>query len=144
MIDLGLTMGLILMTANVSAHEAAIQHEGRPYQLSYRPVVQTEMKTIGMSVGTRMSSERCRIAIRVEVERSIQGAEGNGTLTRRLPGERVLNADRPGSCRQQADAVAAIEAGKADTIRAHVAEVAQADRAQALAEIGAARTLASN
>ncbi|MFT3964347.1 MAG: hypothetical protein QM690_00510 [Sphingobium sp.] len=145
MIYLSVALTAILGAATpVLGHEATLDHAGTAYKLSYEPRVETRAKTVGHSMGTRPSTERCRWTIDVQVERRIQASEAAQPLTRLLPETRSFGGEALGSCRQNARAIAAAQEARQDHIRQHVAAVASADRPAVLAEIDAARSLALN
>jgi hypothetical protein len=140
---------LVLIAATLAAaqpiiHQDQVTHEGTAYQVSYRPHVTTEFKTIGMSVGSRQSTEQCRWTARVVLEREIHGATGE-RLAKRLPGAgRVLEGYRPGRCDLSRASVEAMIATRLDKERDAVLAMAQADRPAVLADISAAHALALN
>lgn len=143
---------LILVLAAASAapdlahlrHEAAVDHGGNRYTLSYRPEVALRTRTVGVSPGTRPSTERCMWTASIYVHRGVQG-EGQGVaLDKQLGGEWTIKGSVPGACVQARGAVEAALAARQDAIRAHVTQMAAADRPRALADIAAAKALALN
>jgi hypothetical protein len=144
MISLALATLATLGAAATAPHEIAVDHRGTGYQVSYRPQVETRVKTVGAAAGTRMSQQRCRWAMVVQVERQVRSAGGAPDSGRLLPRSKELTGERPGSCIQNRGAIDADIAARADAVRAHVAEVARSDRPALLADIDAARSLALN
>lgn len=145
MLNLSVALVTLLSAATPAlSHEATLDHAGSAYQLSYEPRVETRTRTVGHSIGTRPSTERCLWAIDVQVERHIRASGGAQPLTRLLPETRSIKGEHQGSCRQGEKAIAAAQAARQDEIRAHLAAVASTDRPAVLAEIDAARSLALN
>jgi hypothetical protein len=126
------------------SHEVIVQHRGAAYAVSYRPQVTTEMKTVGLSAGTRMSTERCRWTMTVQVARQIRRQGDSDGVDRLLPASRTIRGDRAGSCAHGRDAIAAEQTARAESLRTHLVEVADADRATVVADIDSAHALASN
>jgi hypothetical protein len=134
----------VVAATSIPSHDIVVQHRSASYEVSYRPHVRTEMKTVGLSAGTRMSTERCRWAMTIQVQREIRRQGESSAMERLLPDTRTLRGDRPGSCTQGRDAIAAEQAARSETLRAHLIEVAQADRATVVADIDSAHALALN
>ncbi|MET0365509.1 MAG: hypothetical protein ABW169_12735 [Sphingobium sp.] len=142
-------LGVALLVAmgvasSASAHEAVVDHAGVSYRLRYEPKVEVRAKTVGHSIGTRPSTERCRWTVNVQVERHIHASDTAQPLTRLLPDARSIGGEALGNCRQNARAIAAAQAARQSDIRDHVEAVARADRSVVFAEIDAARALALN
>jgi hypothetical protein len=141
---LALALSAALSTAGPAAHEVSIDHRDAVYQVTYRPQVETRMKTVGLSAGTRPSSERCRWTMAVQVERQIRRQGQPAGIDRLLPDAHLIRGERAGSCAHGRDAIAAEQVARTEQLRAHVAQVAAADRATVLADIDSAHALASN
>lgn len=124
------------------AHQANLDHRGSTFELRYEPHLTTKAKTVGTVAGTRMSTQRCRWSVAVQVQRHIAQSGQTETLSRLLPETRQFSGDLPGDCRGKAKAIETAQAAKTDAIREHVAAVARNDTALALAEIDAAHALA--
>jgi hypothetical protein len=139
-----LTAALAAATPAPVSHEVAVQHRDAAYQVSYRPHVRTEMKTVGMSAGTRPSTERCRWEMTVQVERQIRRQGDAASVDRLLPDTHVIRGDRPGNCTMGRGAIEAAHMAQIDRLQAHVTRVASADHPNVLADIDSARALASN
>jgi hypothetical protein len=132
------------IAASTASHDITVRHRDATYEVSYRPQVSTQMKTVGLSAGTRPSTERCRWAMNVQVERQIRRPGETAGIERLLPETHVIRGQRPGSCAHGRDAIEAEQAARLDTLRKHVEQVADADRAALIADIDSARTLAMN
>jgi len=102
------------------------------------------MRTIGMSLGPRGSSQRCVVTANVLVERVIAGSQGQHELRSVLPGTETFSDQLPGDCRGREDHGAKLVAMKSDALGAHLARAATADRSAALAAIDTAHHFASN
>lgn len=132
-------LALLLALAGAATHQVSLEHRGTGYDLTYRPQIDTRVKTIGAAAGTRPDGQRCRWVADVRVERQI----GTGMRTV-LPQRRTVAGSVPGSCTRAQRATLTAQAAAHPAVRRHVAAVARTDRAQALADIDAARALASN
>lgn len=139
---------LAMLTALVSplpiAHETTLEHRGAAYQVGYRPHVSMESRTIGHSVGTRMSTERCVWTATIRVERLIRRAGDAASLDSLLPAARAIKGQQPGNCRQAGDRPAQLVVAQEEKLRTHVLSVAERDRAAAISDIDAARALTAN
>lgn len=145
MIFTSVALTAILAAANPAlGHEATLDHGGTSYQVSYEPLVQARTKTVGTSMGTRPSTERCRWTIAVQVERRIGQAGKEQPLSRILPAAHEIEGEAIGSCRQARQSIAAAQRDRHDDIQRYVVNVAAQDRPAVLAEIDAAHALALN
>ena len=125
-------------------HEDKVAHQGTSYQVSYRPHVTTSLRTIGMSAGSRPSTQQCRWTATIALDREIHSATGE-RLAKRLPGaERVIEGYQPGHCEQARRTVETQIAARIESERGAVLAMAQADRSHVLADIDAAHALALN
>lgn len=139
---LALTAFAAAATASVPVHSVALDHRGGTYKVDYRAAVETRARTIGMSAGTRPSTQRCIMTATVSVDRII--ADGGHELHARVPGEKTFTRNLPGDCRGRAEQLTALVEDKQPAIGAHLAAAAASDRQHALAAIDAAHNLASN
>lgn len=130
---------LLLATA-ASAHTATVEHRGRQYDVAHRATTETRAKTIGMSAGTRFSTERCRWSATVRVERSIASANGGAALNTVLPGAQKVEGSHHGPCQRN---LVVAEQPKVGEVAARMVAAAQADRAAVVAAIDAAHDVAS-
>ncbi|MFW2830455.1 hypothetical protein [Sphingomonas sp. ID0503] len=139
-----LAMALYAATAVAAVpQEAVVQHRGVSYEVSYRPQVRTTYKTVGMSVGTRPSTERCRWTTEVAFERSIRRNGQTEAHDRTIPASRVIEGSHPGNCQQARHALGEEGPVKPAKVERLLAEVIAADRPTMLADIDAAHALAS-
>jgi hypothetical protein len=138
------TVALAAATPAPVSHAISVQHRDAAYEVSYRPHVRTEMKTIGMSAGTRPSTERCRWSMTVQVERQIRRQGETASVDRLLPDAHVIRGDRPGNCTMGRAAIEAERGAQLDRLRAHVVQVASSDRRAVIADIDSAHALALN
>jgi hypothetical protein len=142
---------LILIAATALAatqpmtHSTVVEHEGTAYTVSYRPQIATTMRTIGMSVGSRPSSERCLWSATVSLDREIKRGNGGEPLLKRVPGEgHRIEGQTPGKCAQGRTLIDRSIAARVADAQERLVALAEADRASALADIGAAHDLALN
>lgn len=138
---LAIAASAALSMAAQPGHTVDLEHRGSTYRVDYRPHVETRLRTIGMSAGPRPSTQKCVVAADVSVERVIAGQSGN-ELKALLPGRKSFTEYLPGSCHGR-DA-ASIVAAKSDSVEAHLARAAAADRPAALAAIDSAHHFAAN
>lgn len=134
-----------LSAAQPATHETVVEHQGTAYTVSYRPQIATTMRTIGMSVGSRPSSERCLWSATVSLDREIRrGADGE-RLLKRVPGEgHRIEGQAPGKCDQGRTLIDRTITAQVADARDKLVAMAEADRASVLADIGAAHDLALN
>jgi hypothetical protein len=125
-------------------HNVELEHRGESYQVAYRPVVETRLRTVGMAAGTRPSSERCVISAQVSVERAIAAAQDGPALKAMLPGETSFTRNLPGSCHGRAQEGAKLVASRSKAVGAHLSRVAATDRTAAIAAIESAHHFAAN
>lgn len=127
--------------AGQPAHTVDLDHRGTTYRVEYRPHVEARLRTIGMSAGTRQSTQQCVVATDISIERVIAGKSGQ-ELKSLLPNRESFRQNLPGSCHGR-DAQTLV-AAKSDAMRAHMARAAAADRVHALAAIDSAHHFAAN
>jgi hypothetical protein len=142
---LTLIIATALSASQPVVHEATVDHQGTDYQVSYRPHLATSMRSIGMAVGSRPSTERCLWVATIQLDREIRRGADSERLAKRLPGEiHRLEGQVPGRCAQGRKLVEDQIAARVDGARDRIVAVAQADRANVLADISAAHALALN
>ena len=141
--SIALLAAATLVSESPGLHRVAVEHRGAPLEARYDAKVTTRLEQVGMSAGTRMSTERCLWTANVEVQRHVVGG-GERALSKTLPDSRTLTGSRHGDCRAARDGIAQEVARRSDDVRAHVIAVAERDRTDLHAEIDAARALAMN
>lgn len=125
-------------------HEARIEHRGAAYQVTYQPQVTTRMRTVGLALGARASTQRCRWWTEVHVKRLI-GREGTSAAHERLlPAVHRYEGSRDGSCGLAERAVKKEQTARLAKLDTRLAELAAADRVAVVADIDAAHALAAN
>ena len=140
---------LIIATAIAAqqpvVHQDQVAHQGATYSLSYRPHVETSMRTIGQSVGSRPSTERCLWRANITLNREISRADSSERLVKRVHGDgHQVEGQAPGKCGRDRGHIKDMIAAKVAGAQDHVVAMAQADRPAALADIDAAHALALN
>lgn len=123
-------------------HSVDVAHRGSTYKVDYRANVETRARTIGMSAGTRPSSQRCLMTAIVSIDRVI--ADGEHELRARVPGQKTFTKNVPGDCRGRDAQLSNLVTEKSRAIGALLADVAIGDRQHALAAIEAAHHFAAN
>lgn len=98
-----------------------------------RPVVST--RQVGMTAGTRMSSQRCVWTADIAVERRLEtaGAESGGR--REMPSTKTLQGSRPGACASNRRLIDQDIASHTPAIAAHLEMVAERDQRDLRSEI---------
>lgn len=119
-----------------------LDHRGTTYRVDYHPRIDVRSRAIGIAPPTRPSSQRCMVTTTVSVERVI--ADGGHELKAALPGTRSFTDHLPGSCNNAESRLASSNKGRSEAIKAHLAQTAAADRAEAIAAIDAAHHFAAN
>ena len=143
-------IALIIAAATAAAphpvvHQDQVDHQGARYSISYRPHVETDMRTIGQSVGSRPSTERCLWRATIQLEREIKRSDGGERLVKRVHGEgHEVEGHAQGKCAQNRGQIKDMIAAKVAGAQERVVAMAQADRPAALADIDAAHALALN
>lgn len=134
-------LGLVMLAmATTAAHSVEIEHHGGRIDAAYHARTEIQTRTIGAYAPNRMEGRRCLWAATVVVDRTLAGQPA---LTRTVSRDLRLTGSLPGACPAKSDAVAREVARRDDKVRAHVLAVAEQDRARLLAELDAARNLAS-
>lgn len=128
-------MLLLTIALSTAAASTTVEHRGARYDLDYRPHVRVAARTVGVATGARPSTQRCRWAMTVAVERSIRGQEGRSVAAALLPHVKTLGGSHAGDCVTARGVVERAQLAAQDDVRAHVAAVAAADRDQALAAL---------
>lgn len=118
-------------------HRTEVQHQGAAVELVYRGRAMIRSKQVGAASSTRVSAVRCAWRVHVAVDRTMGGS------TRTVATDEILSGSRPGDCLANRRAIGEDVAARGEAVRAHVAAVAGRDRPQALAELEAARRIAS-
>ena len=132
-------------SADASAgHTEQLEHRGVGYEVTYQPQVRTMEKTIGVHPGARSTPQRCRAVTEIAVDRAVRQAGGDAALSQRLAGAHRITTYLVGPCEHNRQALAAARARQAPAIAAQVRTMAAGDRRALLAQIDAARTLATN
>jgi hypothetical protein len=98
-----------------------------------RPIVTT--RDIGMSAGTRMSSQRCVWTADIAVERRLEAAGMESTGRREMPSTKTLTGSRPGACVGNRRLIDQEIAGHTPAIEAHLVAVAERDQRDLRSEI---------
>jgi hypothetical protein len=130
-----IVLSLAPVAAGAIVHATSVEHRGARYGVDYRPHVRIQMKTVGTVTGTRPTVQRCQWSMNVAVERSIRGVEGRPIAAALLPETRVLSGSRHGDCTSARQGIEAEQTAALDRVRAHVAQVAATDHAEALAAL---------
>ncbi|MCW1431582.1 hypothetical protein [Novosphingobium sp. JCM 18896] len=142
-------LSLLAMTAASAApianqvHRTNVENEGRRYEVSYRADVTTSTQQIGMSAGTRPSTERCLWSVRVAVIRDVTPTTG-AALSHRLDDDNVIRGSHFGKCSENRGNVAASIARRADDVRAHLVKAADRDADRLAADLRSAQQFAAN
>ncbi|SFR96986.1 hypothetical protein [Sphingomonas jatrophae] len=140
---IALALAATALAAPLASHDVVLTHGATPVRASYQAHADMRMKTIGMSAGTRMSTERCRWIATVRVERQLAPAHGNHhPLSRTLAGARKIEGSRPGHCMTARAGVQRDLAARTGDLHDHVRAVAAADQPTLLAELKTVRALA--
>lgn len=130
--------------APAAVHSETVSHRGASYDVAYQAQIVGGTRTIGAATGARPTAQRCIVTARVAVERSIAKPGSADRVTALLPAERVLTNNLPGNCVGRSGEPVKLADNHAETVRAHLAQVALDDRSQALAAIDSAHSLAVN
>jgi hypothetical protein len=136
-----MSLTLIALAAAAASHSVTLEHHGQSVGATYVARAETAMKTVGAVAGTRMDGRRCQWTATVVIDRRLDHGPAHA---RAIPTDRRFSGSEAGPCVAGRDPGAAVIARNGDAIAAQVAAVAQADRAPLLAELDAARALASN
>ena len=137
---------LVAAAATSGAPVHTIEHEqnGKAYTVSYVAHVETAMRQLGNGAASHRDMQRCRVSGLVTVERRIADAASGEAISSVLPGQSELSQTRAGRCVSRDDLAAQLVAERGEDVRAHLAEVASADRPQLAATITAAKSLAEH
>ncbi len=126
-------------------HDVVVEHQGIPLNVTYRADVDMSAKTVRMVLPSRVKMEQCRWTADVTVERQVARKGARPALTRTLEGSKTIRGMRHGYCSTSVarEQIAEAVAGKADAVKEHLMAVAEQDRPQLIADLEAARSLAS-
>lgn len=143
-----LLFALIAAAALVSevpaVHQLTMRHQGAPIHVRYDARVTTRLQQVGMSAGTRMSTERCLWTSQVDVRRHVGRPGTSDTLSKTLPHASTLSGSRHGTCTAVRERIEADVASRDDHVRDHVMLAAARDRSELHADLAAASALAMN
>ncbi|MGO4168869.1 hypothetical protein ACLIMP_24990 (plasmid) [Novosphingobium aerophilum] len=139
---------LALATASAApfadqVHRTSVDHQGRSLDVTYRADAKVSTRQIGMSAGTRPTTERCLWAARVAVVRDVAGTKG-ASLSHRLDADQMIRGSHFGKCSENRAQVASLIARRSDEVKAHLAEVAREDAPQLANVISSAKHFAAN
>lgn len=126
-------------------HDIVVEHKGVPLDISYRADVDTRAKMVKVVLPNRVTTEQCRWVADVTVAREIARKDASSTLTRTLAGSKTIRGMRQGNCAASTvqEQIAAAVSDKSDVVKEHLVATAEQDRPQLMADIEAARSLAS-
>lgn len=136
-----MSLSLIALAAAAATHSVAVEHHGARIAATYSARAEVRTKTIGAHTPNRADMQRCQWTATIVVDRKL---DHGAALTRTIASDKSFSGSEPGACRPGRDPGARSIARHQDKIRAHLIEVAEADRGPLLAELDAVRTLASN
>lgn len=139
-----MTLSLFILAAAssvVATHDVRVEHHGGASDISYAARTDVTTRTIGSSAPTRADARRCRWTANVVVERTPRDMPN---LTRVISRDQTLSGNLPGTCNGKDKMIDREIAARHDEVQSHLAAVAQKDSSLLLAEINAARQLASN
>ena len=116
-------------------HNVPVSHGAATANAVYtaRPVVTT--RQVGMTAGTRMSSQRCVWTADIAVERRLEAAGVESAGRREMPSTKTLQGSRPGACASNRRQIDKEIAGHAPAIEAHLVAVAERDQRDLRSEI---------
>jgi len=136
-----MSMTLIILAAAAATHVVSVDRPGAPVQAQYSARTDIETRTIGPHTPNRTDSRRCQWTATVVVERRLGD---NAAPARTVSNDRRISGSEAGPCAQVRGLIERRIAGRADTIRAHLVEVAERDRTTMLAELNAVSPVATN
>lgn len=141
-----LAAGMVASAAvpSVADHSVQIEHRGGIYRVDYRPMVETNWRTIGIAPPTRTSTQRCIITATISVQRVIVSPQSLQELKSMLPAGKEFTRHLPGDCKGRQGQASDLVANKSAAIGSHMVELAAADRHNAIAAIDAAHHFAAN
>jgi hypothetical protein len=125
---------------SLPSHQVALDHGGTRHVIKYEPIVNTSFRTVGSSVGSRASNERCRWSATISVVRSAAGLGEPAPL----PGTRTISGSHPGHCSQARSAIEARVAASQALVRTHLLAIAEEDLPSARADLELGRGQAGN
>ena len=136
-----MSLTLVAMAAAAATHSVQIDHGGTPVHATYTARTEIRTKTVGAKTPNRMDMQRCQWTATVVVDRALHHTTA---LARTVSSDRSFSGSEHGACPRAGSSAGRHMAQHADKIRAHLAHVAEQDRAPLLAELDAVRNLASN
>jgi hypothetical protein len=139
--DFFMSMTLIAIAAAAASHSVTIPHHGQSVGATYSARLETTSKTVGAVAGTRMDSRRCQWTATVVIDRRLDHGPAHA---RTIHTDQQFSGSAAGPCLPGHNPGAAVMVRNSDRIAAQLAAAAQADRAPLIAELDAARALASN
>lgn len=125
------------------AHTVTVQNGATPLNATYTADVDVTTRQVGISAGTRPSTERCIWKARVGVVREVAREQGAAD-TRRLDADKLIEGSRAGSCDTVTRQIERDLAGLQGDVRAHVEQVAQQDQDQLRSDLRTMMELARN
>lgn len=138
----------LAMTAPVEpvVHDITVEHAGVPLEISYRADMDTRAKAVKVVLPNRVTTDQCRWVADVTVEREITRKGATPALTRTLEASKTIRGMRQGHCNSSVvrEQVAEAVSNQAEAVKRHLVAVAEQDRPQLIADLEAARSLASN
>lgn len=136
-----MSLTLVAMAAAAATHSVQIDHGGNPVQATYTARTEIRTKTVGAKTPNRMDMQRCQWTVTIVVDRALNHTPA---LSRTVSTDRKFSGSEHGACMQGRNLGERHLVLHDAKIRAHLAEVAQQDRAPLMAELDAVRDLASN
>lgn len=124
-------------------HRTSVEHQGQRYEVTYRADTRVSTRQIGMSAGTRPSTERCLWSARVAVTRDVSHPNG-AALSHRLDGVNVMRGSHYGKCSENKANVATSIARRADDVRTHLVNAVGRDAQRLAADLHSAQQFAAN
>lgn len=139
---------LALATASAApfvdpVHRTSVDHQGRSLDVTYRADTKVSTRQIGMSAGTRPTTERCLWTARVAVVRDVAGTRG-ASLSHRLDADQIIRGSHFGKCSENRAQVASSIVRRSNEVKAHLAEVARGDGVRLANDISSAKHFAAN
>jgi hypothetical protein len=136
-----MSIALIALAAAAATHSVTLDHHGQRLGATYTARADVQAKTVGARAGTRIDGQRCHWTATIVVDRALDHGPAHA---RTISTDKRFSGSEPGACHSGRRPGAATIARHNNAIQAHLAAVAQADRAPLLAELDSARALASN
>ncbi|MCW1432055.1 hypothetical protein [Novosphingobium sp. JCM 18896] len=131
------------VTVADQVHRTNVEHQGQRYEVAYRADTKVTTRQIGMSAGTRPSTERCLWSARVAVTRDVSHPNG-AKLSHRLDDDSVMRGSHYGKCSENRANVATSIARRADDVRTHLVNAAGRDTKRVATDLRSAGHFAAN